>query len=416
MRKKILLPEGCFCSEPRISPKSAYSKKASTTKDWCVQYRFYDPKYTDEKGKIIPHQVIFKGMNECKGILDRRTICMALIDNEISTLRNGYNPKAQTEVPVAKINSRIEKQTNFLRACEMARLKLKCADRTKSDIKSCLGYIEKSATHLNLHGLQIHQVRRRDISDILNNCSNIKKYWSSHLFNHYRAYLMMIFKKLIELEAVESNPVDEHLPKESIETKARKILTDDQIKSILERFTNDKYFLRFIHIFFHSGARPVELLRLKESDVDLKKGTFKLKNRKGNKIREQIKPIKKIALQYWVELMGEVKPEEYLFGRGTGHARGFVDGLRPGPLPAQRGYLSNTWKIVVKDKITGLAIDVDLYSLKHKNLDEIAAYLSIKEAQKAAGHESPVITMVYAQGEIQRQNERYAAVPNILGG
>lgn len=415
MKQKILLPNGCYCSEPRISPLSAYGKKASTAKDWCIQYRFYDPNDVDDIGKINPHQVVFKGMNEYKNVTDRRIVSKGLIENELVKLKTGYNPKTAVTIS-GPLTGIIEPTTNFIQACTMAREKLKCSDLTKRDIKSCLNYIEKSALNLNLHTLQIGQVRRKHISQIIDNCGKVKKYWSGHLFNHYRTYLMMVFKKLVELEAIESNPVDEHLPKEVVATPVRKTLNNEQVKTILEYFADDKYYLRFIHIFFHSGARPVELLRLKTTDVDIKNGMFTLKNRKGNKIREQEKPIKKVALKYWEELMQEAKPGDYLFGHGTGTGTGYKNGLTPGPVPITRDYITKKWERLVKNTKTGLGIKIDLYSLKHKNLDEIAAYLSIADAQKAAGHESPVITMVYATGEKKRQDQKYAEVPNALGG
>lgn len=414
MKEKILLPNGCYCSEPRISPLSAYGKKASTDKDWCVQYRFYDPKSVDDAGKIIPHQVVFKGMNGYKNITDRRIVSKALIDDEIKKLKNGFNPKTAVFV-ASNSNGAIEPTTNFLQACQLAMDKLKCSDITKMNIKSCLKFIEKSAAALKFSDLQISQIRRKHISQVLDNCRNVKEYWSGHLFNHYRTYLMMVFKKLVELEAIESNPVDEHLPKEDVLTPARKTLSNDQVKKILEHFADDPYYLRFIHIFFHSGARPVELLRLQREDVDIDQETFTLENKKG-KLRTQVKPIKKVALHYWKDLISETKPGEYLFGRGTGTGKGFKDGLKPGPIPAPRDYVTKYWNRRVKDDETGLGIKIDLYSLKHKNLDEIAAYLNIVEAQKAAGHESPVVTMVYAVGEAKRLRDKYASVPNALGG
>jgi len=406
------LPNGCWCSELNVFPNNWDKAGASIKNSWRIEYYFHDPAYQDDPKLKYGKLVIVKRMNSRKfKTLEERRVITKILLKEIRKMleENGYNPITK-KFAAELTNGDIEPTTNFIRACEMAKDKLKCSATTKLNIKSCLKFIEKSAINLNLHGLQISQVRRKHISNILNNCSRAKEYWSPHLYNHYRTYLMMVFKKLVELEAVESNPVDEHLPKELVETPVRKTLSEDQVTRILEHFANDQNYLRFIHIFFHSGARPVELLRLKYSDVDLQAGIFKLKNRKGNKLREQEKPIKKVALQYWAALMEEVKPGDYLFG---GHRPNF---LAPGIKPATRDYVTKKWNREVKDDKKGLGIKVDLYSLKHKNLDEIAAYLSIKEAQKAAGHESPVITMVYATGEAKRQNERYASVPNVLGG
>jgi integrase len=408
-KEKILLPNGCWCSRPNVSPQNWNDKKdksVTTDKDWSVQYRFYDPAITGADGKPLPHHEVFKGMNQVKNLADRRALCADLIENEIDNLKRGYNPAREVFIaPVATLSiSEIHPETLFLTALEKARLQLKCADSTKADIKSALKYFGLSATNLQYNGLQIQQVRRKHVSLILNNCSNFTKRWSPHSFNHYRAYVMMVFKKLVELEAIESNPVDEHLPKENAETKVKVLPTDEEVKAILSHFAEDAAFTRFIHIFFHSGSREVELLRLKTTDVDLSREVFRVTVKKGNKTRQDERPIKKVALHYWQSLMAQAEPGQFLFGKKT---------MAPADIAAKRDYVTKKWQREVKK---GLNINVDLYSLKHKNLDEIAAYLSIKESQKMAGHGSKVITMRYAINETKRANERVKDVPNVLGG
>jgi integrase len=404
-RSKIQLLNGYWCSTPNVSPKNWQDKNASTEKDWCIQYRFYDPLVTDDKGKIIPKQVVFKGMNEVKALAERRGLCTDFIKNELDNLQlKGFNPFTKNFIETNYTPGEVDKTTNFIEACEMALLQLKCAEATKKDIKSCLGYIKKSALNLQYHNLQVQQVRRKHISLILNNCSRIKKHWSPHLFNHYRAYLMMLFKKLVELEAIDFNPVDKHLPKEIAFTPTRILPTDEEVSKILTHFADDILYLRFIHIFFHSGSREVEMLRLKTTDVDMKAEVFKVIVRKGNRTRQDERPIKKVALQYWKQLIAEAEPGQYLFGNSN---------LQPGNKPATRDYITKKWQREVKEKLN---IPVDLYTFKHKNLDEIAAYLTIAAAQKAAGHESKIITMKYAVGEKKRENDRLRDVPNVLGG
>jgi integrase len=407
-KEKIFLPHGCWCSRPNVSPQNWNDKKdktVTTEKDWSVQYRFYDPGILGPDGKPRPHHEVFKKINHVKNIADRRALCQDLIDNEIENLRRGYNPARQAFTPLPSNNiSDIEPSTVFITACELARLKLKCSETTKSDIKSALKYIGKSALNLSYHHLPVGEIKRKHISLILNNCVNIKPYWSPHLFNHYRAYLRMIFNKLEELEAIEHNPVDDKLPKEIAEKKLKKLPTDNEVATILQHFESDKYFLQFIHIFFHSGSREVELLRLKTTDVDLEKQIFRVTVKKGNKIRQDERPIKKVALQYWQQVINEAALGQFLFGRKT---------MAPATVPATRDYVTKKWQREVK---IALNINVDLYSLKHKNLDEIAAYLSIQEAQKMAGHGSKIITMRYAINEKQRENDRLREVPNVLGG
>lgn len=74
---------------------------------------------------------------------------------------------------------------------------------------------------------------------------------------------MMLYKKLLLLEAVESNPVKE-IPKEEVITKIKKVLNHEEREKGNEYLWNrDRSFWRFINIFFHSGCRRTELSRLK---------------------------------------------------------------------------------------------------------------------------------------------------------
>ena len=83
----------------------------------------------------------------------------------------------------------------------------------------------------------------------------LKRSWSVYSYNNDRAYLIMLFKKLLLLEAVESNPV-KGIPKEEVITKLKKVLNHEDRGKINEYLLNrDLDFWRFINIFLHSGSR-----------------------------------------------------------------------------------------------------------------------------------------------------------------
>jgi hypothetical protein len=58
----ILLPNNCKASLPVISPKNWKTFKGP----WRLTYRFYDPAFRDENGKIIAYHVNLKGFNQIK--------------------------------------------------------------------------------------------------------------------------------------------------------------------------------------------------------------------------------------------------------------------------------------------------------------------------------------------------------------
>ncbi len=419
-KKRIELPNGCWVGKISIFPANWDKPGATTKKNWRIQYRFYDPLHLEKypKGKLC----VVKGMNHLGRLEDRRRETRAIIQAEIDILKNeGYHP-IDKRVVIEKPVMEIEPDTPFIPALRKALELLKLAKCTMADIRNNLVYIEKSIRLCNYQDLTIGEVSRKHVTMILENCKRVKNYWSGHLFNHYRSYLQQLFTKCVQLEAMNYNPVDRYLPKEQTESVLRELLTHKERKLVDDHFRKtDRFFHRFMNIFFHSGARPVELLRLTSDKINLQEMYFKVRVRKRKKIVEEKRPIKLIALPFWEEVVKEIeegalwiqkKPSQrketgsdiYLFGKN----------LMPSRVPARRDYISHKWSREVKE---GLGIDKDFYSLKHLNLDEVATELDLLAASRLAGHKSTVITMEhYTVGERDRANERIRNVANKFAG
>ena len=231
-------------------------------------------------------------------------------------------------------------------------------------------------------------------------CAELKKSWSAWSYNNCRTYLMMLYKKLLEQDAVEINPVKD-IPKEKIIIRIKKVLNEqERIKIDAHLKSVDPDYRRFIHIFFHSGSRKTEMVRLKVKDVYLDKQTFKLFIKKGSQQREELRAIKNIALTFWKEQLDGASPDDYVFSSN----------FKPGKGKTTPKHMSNRWKEYVKE---GLGIDIDFYSLKHLNLDETSSLLDAEAASKMAGHTSTVITLKhYLVNEEERKMEKLRKVNN----
>ena len=159
-------------------------------------------------------------------------------------------------------------------------------------------------------------------------------------------------------------------------------------------------FGRFMQIFFHSGARESELMEIKTFNVDLQNQQFLVVVNKGRSSAEYKKPIKNIVLPLWAEIINKAKEGQYLFSKG----------LKPGDIPINANQISRRWRNHIKGK---LHITADFYSLKHSNLDEISAELSIQDAAKMASHTSIRTTEAhYATNEAQSQMDRLKNMNN----
>ena len=390
----ISLPHGCSCSEPTVNPKNWKTCKASAlSKNWYIQYYFYD---SIVNKKLF---VVVKGMNRFKTLQERRDATKQLIENELYQLREvGFNPITGKILPVQVYG--VDPDTGFIDALRQALKLLKLTKSTHYEIISNIKFYELAAKKMGIENMPIQLIKRKHLRQLLELCGELKKSWSAYGFNNARAYLMMLFKKLLEEDAVEVNPVKD-IPKQKTVLKLRETLSDIERRRIDEHLKNvDADFRRFIHIFFHSGSRKTELVRLKASDVNLEKQTIKLLVKKGNQHREVLRPIKNIALQFWKEQLKSCSEEDFVFSST----------FRPGKYKLQPKNISYKWKEYVKE---GLGIDIDFYSLKHLNLDETSSILDAKAAAKMAGHTSTVITLKhYLVNEEERQREKLKQVNN----
>lgn len=107
---------------------------------------------------------------------------------------------------------------------------------------------------------------------------------------------MILYKILLEQDAVENNPVKD-IPKQRSIQKIKRVLNHEERLKIDKHLKEvDPDYRRFIHIFFHSGSRKKELVRLKVSDVNLETQVFKLLIKKGRQQREVLRAFKKCCI------------------------------------------------------------------------------------------------------------------------
>lgn len=395
------LLNGCWRSKISVTPKNWNTAAASTKKDWRIWYRFYDP-VNKPKGKLIP----VKGFNSEKDLKERQQAVKHLIRIEEQLIdEDGWNPvtkqyMTEEEAPTGDIGS----NTLFIPALFEALEMLKVG-RMKSDIKYCIKGIKKAAAKLpeneprKYTKYRIDQIKRKHLIYILNQCRKDKpEKFTANRFNKYRDYLIMLFKQLIIIEAVESDPVS-LIPKEKTTKKKRQLPTDAErliIDTNLKAW--DYYYWRYIRIFHRSSCRNTEMHLLRETKVDIARQEFIVLVKKDKQYVESTRPIPDDILPLWVEVLSECQPGDYLFSVG----------YKPGPRPIDPNNTSKRWRILVKKK---MGINKDEYSLKAHNTDTIDAQLDLEHAAAAAGHKSTKTTEKhYTPGHQQRKIDKLKKV------
>ncbi len=383
----ITLPNNCTCSKLAVSPRNWYTKNAKFNNDWYIMYRFYDPRYPK------PKQVMVKGMNQYKKLLERQEATKKCLSDELDRLVSGSNNPFIREVN--KIDSIVilTKETTIVEALRHAKEKVSVSDSTNRDLKYLIIHLEKAVKALSLQAYQISKVSRKIIKVLLEEIST-----TPDRFNKNRSNLMILFSELCEAEAIDINPVRD-IKKKKVVKHIRDVLTiDERIR--VNKFLEEGFptFHRFLHIFFHSGARISELLRVTYSDIDLANQRYKVVIRKGRNYTEVWKTIKDVALPYWNAVMAECCKGDYLFSIG----------LRPGQIQIKPYQVTKRWYRLVKKK---LGIEADFYSLKHLHTTEVVDLLSEKDAAKHNEHTSTA--MVVGIYDVKRDNRQHNKVRSL---
>lgn len=381
------LPNGCKCSKLSVTPKNWQAKNAKVHEDWFIMYRFYDARFSK------PKQVMVKGMNHYKSLLERQEATQKVLSEEMEKLVNGELNPFNKNVNTKAANIELLSESFIVDALKLANQKVTASVSTKRDLKYLLIHLENAVTVLGLSSCPISSVTRKTVKQLLEQISN-----TPDRFNKNRSNLMILFSELCEDEAIEVNPVRD-IKKKKVTKHLRQVLTDDE-RVIVNNYLLEKYpaFHRFLHIFFHSGARITELVCVIGSDVDLDNQRYKVTIKKGRNYTEAWKTIKDIAMPYWESVMHECKKTDFVFSVG----------LKPGTKQIQSYQITKRWYRLVKKKI---GITADFYSLKHLHTTEVVDMLSENEAAKHNEHTSTaMVTGIY---DIKQKIRKQSKVKNL---
>lgn len=417
----ILLKNGCSRSEMKVTPGNwdTPAEKAPvklTRLKWRIYYRYYDPAFKNDPKKW-GQMIQISGMNDIKDLALRQAATKVLLESELDLIDEKlYNPiTGKYHVFTGRVDD-IMPATLFIDALKKAAGMLQCVDRMMDDIKCAIKGIETAAGKLfdqGLHkpyiSLKISQVSRRHIVYIFEQCKKDNKKFSINRQNKYRAYLMMLYKQLVKLEAVEHNPIVDIPVEKGTIKKVKQLFTATEMLLIDTNLKAWEYsFWRYMRIFHRSGSRTSELLRLKPDKVSLESQEFVVLVKKGKQYVEQVRPIADDILPLWIEVMEQAKHGQYLFS----------EHFRPGTKHIDKTWVARRWDKYVQgypkewkdEKLRRencLYIKKTFYLLKSQNTDALDKLLDLEHAAAADGHTNTTTTKNhYAIGHNRRKIEK----------
>lgn len=376
-------------STPTVSPANWTRPNASVKKDWSIWYYYY----TDQGRK----KKVIKGMNHLKTWSERHKFTKELLDAEILKLSVPAEPVVTTKAfqPVKAFDSlesaltsmvNLKRKVSVPRHCNNLQTMVKryCA------VGGALGF-----------KLKVHGTTRQMCLYILENLEkellrmkekNFKSF-SDKSYNRYLKDMGTLFNDLIYWEYTDYNPFAK-MKKRTVVKELKRVATPSE-RQIIDRYIKqkDRCYWRFMHIFFHSGAREAELCRMKMTDVHLEERYFIVEIRKGQSKRKEIKAMLPEAYGHWAEIVKE------------GGEHPFGTDFQPGSKPVLVDQVSKLWKRYVKDELK--LGHIDFYSLKHLHTDLIAEMANLDLAKTHDDHMQEKTTeSIYAVGSKKRKLDK----------
>ena len=207
-------------------------------------------------------------------------------------------------------------------------------------------------------GLDIANIKSIDKKIVTEFLNHILKNSSASNRNNYRQELSAVFSVLVENDYIEYNFI-EKIKKLTSKPKRNKTYSQSKVDEIFKELeTSDPLLLLYVKFVYYGLLRPIEVVRLKVKDLNLKKKTltFKAKNKV---IKTKIIP--EILITELIKL--DLKnPEHYLFTpKGVGKWERKESGRR-------------TWFSNRYNKVKGkLDIDSDytVYSFRHASITKL---------------------------------------------
>lgn len=325
----------------------------------------------------------------------------------------GFNKIANLDQREAMYNQMIKKivsemsgilsehaNMNFLESLEFAMKKKSSvlSPKTISDYNGTVKAVKKAVVGLKFQNLPIRDARRLHIKLILEKAQELQS-WSNHNYNKRLDHLKAILSELIQFDIIETNPahgIKKLIVEDSI---AHTPPTPKQAKQIREVLEVPHYnFWIYIFMMYDTGIRPVELLRLKLSQIDMSNDLITVLPRDAkNRKRYRLIGISALLKSYLLTLNFEDLPKDYyLFGSfrisGKGNIGKEIDFI-PAPTQMKRDTATKRWEKLI---ILGAKITVSMYSAKKLGANnKLKAGIPLNVISEQFGHSEQETTKIY---------------------
>jgi integrase len=366
-----------------------YSANGDVSKRWYIEFYFLYPGSIDQYKRFKEYLDI----NRIHNLSEKIKYGNNVVKYIKNALENGFNPFTDRKdaEPKMQRSKGIIWQITFIREClNMHASKSQKATYTEMYNRLSL-WIEENYHHdLEVNDITIDKVKE------FKKWALYTKDLSSKTVNNTLAHLGIFWDLALDKKMVTSNPW-RLVPKSKTKDKPVNIkdkirfepITDKEMKKIFPglKKVGEQPFINFLSFVYYAWARPIEILRLKISDIEFERDLIRFrktetKNAKANYV-QIVPPL--------MDILNQMDLKKY----PTSHYI-FSTGYEPGTIQLNKNRPSEKWRSLVRD---GLKINKDLYALKHTgNIEYLLnnkENLNLKWQQTQNRHSSAVMTEQY---------------------
>jgi len=315
------------------------------TKRWYVYYSYRHP----ETSKLVRQSPIFANFNRLfKTKKERLKNFNILRESLENLLKKGYSPYE---------NKSLENEYSASSALDFS-LELKEKTVSASTYKGYFNRVNVFKKYLKGKGLDIANIKSIDKKIVTDFLNQILKSSSSSNRNNYRQELSAIFSVLVENDYIEYNFI-EKIKKLNSKPVRNKTYSQTKVEEIYNELeSSDPLLLLFLKFVSYSFLRPIEVVRLKVKDINLKDKTLT--------VRAKNKTLKtKIIPDILINELNELdlkNPEDYLFTpKGVGKWEREESG--------KRKWFGERFN-KVKEKLN-IGSEYTVYSFRHTSITKI---------------------------------------------
>lgn len=370
-----------------FQPARLYNGKGDITKHWRVEYAYLIPGTIDKYKRFTDTF----DMNRIADFDKRMIYAEAAVEFMNKKLAEGFNPFETVKVKASE-DTGVQSQMFKLKA----ELSQTASEYTKSTYTEVYNRVVKYLAASNLTTKTMAQIS-------VDQVKHFKKWMigeklAKKTINSTLSYLSKFWVLALEKKIVAHNPFAlvprvtkrERLPKKETEVERFEPLNSDEMDKIFHYLieTNETELIAFLAMIYYAWVRPIEVTRLKISDLEFKRDAIRFRSSQTKNERaayvQMVPPLKKILQKLQLE---NYPADQYIFSKNN---------LLPGLDKLDKHYVGKRWRAIVKEN---LQINKDMYALKHTgNIEYLLknkGNVDLKWQQKQNRHSSTAQTETY---------------------